>query len=65
MKKLVTFIIGIVILMSSIFLNWLIATGLVKVLSLCFGFTFSFKVANGIWLVILILKSMFEQKKEK
>lgn len=63
MKKLITFIIGIVILMSSMFLDWLIATGLVKLLSLCFGFTFSFKVATGIWLVILILRSIFRQKK--
>lgn len=63
MKKLITFIIGIVILMSSMFLDWLIATGLVKVLSLCFDFTFSFKVATGIWLVILILESIFRQKK--
>lgn len=63
MKKLITFIIGIVILMSSMFLDWLIAIGLVKALSLCFGFTFSFKVATGIWLVILILESIFKQKK--
>lgn len=63
MKKLITFIVGIVILMSSMFLDWLIAAGLVKVLSLCFGFTFNFKIATGIWLVLLILKSIFKQKK--
>ena len=63
MKKLITFIIGLVILIGSVFLNWLIVAGIVKVLSLCFGFAFSFKVATGIWLVILILKSIFKQKK--
>lgn len=63
MKKLITFIIGLVILIGSVFLNWLIVAGIVKVLSLCFGFAFSFKVATGIWLVILILESIFKQKK--
>lgn len=63
MKKLITFIVGIVILMSSIFLDWLIVAGVVKLLSLCFDFAFSFKVATGIWLVVLILKSIFKQKK--
>lgn len=30
----------------------------VKLLSMCFGFPFSFKLAIGIWIVIVILKDI-------
>lgn len=39
-------------------LSFLITAIAVKVLSICFGFTFTWKLAIGIWIVISILKSI-------
>lgn len=44
-------------------LSFLITTIAVKVLSICFGFTFTWKLAIGIWIVISILKSIVSAAK--
>jgi len=38
--------------------SFLITAFAVKILSICFGFTFTWKLAIGIWIVISILKSI-------
>lgn len=40
-------------------LNWIVTCGLIKLITLCFGWAFSWAIATGIWLVILILKTIF------
>ena len=39
--------------------SWIITCGLIALICLCFHWTFSWLTATGIWLVILILKSIF------
>jgi hypothetical protein len=39
-------------------LSFLITAVSVKILSICFGFAFTWKLAIGIWIVISILKSI-------
>ena len=41
-------------------LSCLITCGVIKVITMCFGWTFSWPVAIGIWLVMCLLKSVFK-----
>lgn len=53
--------IGVVILIVALLyaLSWIITCGLIWLICLCFHWTFNWLTATGIWLVILILKSIF------
>lgn len=40
-------------------LSWLVTCGLVKILTLCFDFDFSWKMATGVWVGLSIVQSIF------
>ena len=40
-------------------LSWIITVGIIKLITMCFGWTFSWGIATGVWLIIIILKSIF------
>lgn len=40
-------------------LSWIVTCGIIKLITLCFGVAFSWLIATGIWLVFLLLKSVF------
>lgn len=40
-------------------ISWIATFGIIKLITMCFGLEFSWAVATGIWLIILILKSIF------
>lgn len=40
-------------------LSWLITCGLVYLICLCFALTFTWPIATGIWLVMILLKGVF------
>lgn len=40
-------------------LSWIVTVGIVKLITMCFGWTFSWGMATGVWLIIIILKSIF------
>ena len=40
-------------------LSWIITCGLVKLVTMCFGWTFDWLIATGIWLVMILAKSVF------
>lgn len=42
--------------------SWIATCGLIKLITMCFGLTFSWGIATGVWLIMCILKSMFERK---
>lgn len=52
---------AIVILILALYygLSWIVTCGIIKLITLCFGLTFKWSIAIGIWLVICILKSIF------
>lgn len=45
--------------------SWIITCGLVYVAYKCFGYEFSWWVATGIWVVIILLKSIFTSSNNK
>ena len=51
---------GIIIGLALLYgLSWIVTCGIIKLITMCFGLTFKWSIATGIWLVICILKSIF------
>ena len=40
-------------------LSWIVTCGIIKLITMCFGLTFSWGIATGIWLIYILLKSLF------
>ena len=49
----------ILVIVGLVFLEWIITVGIIKLITMCFGWTFKWSVATGIWLIICILQSIF------
>ena len=43
-------------------ISWLITCGVVGLICMCFGLTYSWGLATGIWLVLILLKAVFGGK---
>lgn len=39
--------------------SWIMTCGLIKLVTMCFGWTFSWKIATGVWLILCIAKKIF------
>ena len=51
---------GVLLAVVAIYaLSWVVTCGIVKLITMCFGLAFSWGVATGIWLIWLMLKSLF------
>lgn len=46
-------------------ISWIVTCGIIKLITLCFGWTFKWSVATGIWLVLCLLKSTFKSNNSK
>ncbi len=51
----------IVLLVLAYGVSWIITCGIIKLITLCFGWEFKWIIATGIWLVICLLKSIFQK----
>ena len=40
-------------------INWIATCGIIYLITLCFDWTFKWSIATGIWLVLCLLKSIF------
>lgn len=49
----------IIMSLLALALSWIVTCVIIKLITLCFGVAFSWLIATGIWLVILLLKSVF------
>jgi hypothetical protein len=52
-------ILAIIILAVTCGFSWIITCGIIKLITMCFGWTFNWAWATGIWLVMFLLKSVF------
>ena len=52
-------LISIAILIGLGAISWLITCGLFYLITLCFSLEFSWLTATGVWLVIILLRSIF------
>jgi hypothetical protein len=48
-------VIGIIFIYA---FSWLATCGIIKIITLCFGWDFSWAVATGIWLVMCLVKKV-------
>ena len=39
--------------------SWAVTCGIIKLITVCFGLKFSWKIATGIWLVMFLVKGVF------
>ena len=46
-------------------ISWIITCGIVYLITLCFGWSFSWGIATGVWLILIILKSIFKSGSDK
>ena len=54
-----TAVIVITILVLAYGLSWIVTCGIIKLITMCFGLTFKWSISTGIWLIICILRSIF------
>ena len=50
---------GLIITLFVAALSYFITCGIVYLITLCFGWTFSWLIASGIWLIMILLRSIF------
>ena len=63
--KIIGYGIGVILAILAIFaLSWLGTCGIIKLITLCFGLTFSWGIATGIWLILCLLGSVFGGSKK-
>ena len=55
-------IIGLLLVVFLYALSWIISCGLIKLITMCFGWTFKWSIATGIWLLTCIVKLIFTSK---
>lgn len=60
MKKV---IIGALIFVILCSIGLLVTAGVIKVLSFCFGFTFTWKLALGVWIIWVALNALLKERK--
>lgn len=48
----------VVILLYSV--SWIVTCGVIKLITMCFGLTFKWSVATGIWIVMVLFRSIFK-----
>lgn len=61
MGELFVYIVALAIALA---LSWGVTVGIIKLITVCFGWGFSLPVATGIWLVLLLIKWACGGKKE-
>ena len=54
------FILGLFVFLGA---EFLLTVGIIYLITLCFGWAFSWKIAIGIWLVMTLMTSVFGGKK--
>lgn len=40
--------------------SWIITCGVIKLITMCFGLTFSWAVATGVWLLMCLARTVFK-----
>ena len=58
-EAIIVLIIGVVLLVLCYGISWIVTCGIIKLITLCFGLTFKWSIATGIWLIICLLRSIF------
>lgn len=55
-------IVSIVTVLFLYGVSWIVTCGVVKLITICFGWTFKWSIATGIWLLLWLLGGLFKCK---
>ena len=55
--------IGFLIVAVCYAISWIATCGIIKLITLCFGWTFSWAIATGIWLILCLIRLIFNKVK--
>ena len=58
-NNVIAILVAIAILAVCYGLSWIVTCGIIKLITMCFGWTFKWSIATGIWLIICLLKGIF------
>lgn len=61
MKVLLKVLMAITLIALAYGISWVMVVGLIKLITMCFGITFNYGIATGIWLVIVLIKLIFHR----
>lgn len=64
MNPLMSLFVVIAVLILGYGLSWAVCVGIMKLITLCFGWSFSLAKATGLWLIICLLYLMFYNRKK-
>lgn len=60
-KETLLNILIVVIIVAIIYgISWICTCGIIKLITLCFGWTFKWSIATGIWLIMILLGNVFK-----
>lgn len=59
---MVDVLVVILVLAVSLGMSWAVTVGLIKLVTICFGWPFSLLTATGIWLILLLARSIFKSR---
>ena len=49
----------IILLVVAFGVSWMVACGVIKLITMCFGWQFKWSIATGIWLVMCLARTVF------
>lgn len=59
-------VVGAILIVAAIFaFSWAVTCGIIKLITVCLGLKFSWKVATGIWLIMMLAKGVFSVNVKK
>lgn len=50
----------VLIIIAAYALSWIVTCGIIKLITLCFGWTFKWSIATGIWLIMCLVGKVFK-----
>ena len=53
-------IISVILIIVLVGLSWLITCGIFKLITMSFGITFTWKIASGIWLILILISGFIK-----
>ena len=58
--KIIVVLLAAFLLVAIFAVSWLVTCGIIKLITMCFGWTFRFSVATGIWLAMMLARTVFQ-----
>lgn len=55
-----TLLLTIILLVVTFGVSWIVTCGVIKLITMCFGWQFKWSIATGIWLVMCLARTVFK-----